>query len=100
MSTRLSRFNTQLLCLGAVLALVLATSAAFAQSIISGEITGSVTDPTGAVVANATVTLNSKEMGTTQTVTTNATGGFRFPLLRPGVYTVTVSAAGFSNATA
>lgn len=87
-----------LLCLGIVLALVLTTSAAFAQSIISGEITGVVTDSTGAVLPNATVTLNSKEMGTTQTVTTNAAGDYRFPLLRPGVYTVSVKATGFSSA--
>jgi hypothetical protein len=88
-----------LLCLGIVLALVLTTSALFAQSIISGEVTGSVTDPTGAVVANATVTLNSKDMGTTQAVSTNAAGGFRFPLLRPGLYSITVTATGFSAAT-
>jgi len=98
MNTRLSRFNSRLLCLGIVLALVLTTSAVFAQSIISGEITGVVTDSTGAVVPNATVTLNSKEIGTTQTLTTNAAGDFRFPLLRPGVYTVLVKATGFSVA--
>ena len=74
-------------------------STVFAQSIISGEVTGSVTDMSHAVVPNATVTLTSKEMGTTQTVTTNAAGDFRFPLLRPGMYTVTVKAAGFSTAT-
>ena len=97
------RFGVQpfpwLLCLGIVLALVLTTSAVFAQSIISGEVTGSVTDPTGAVVANATVTLNSKDVGTTQAVSTNAAGGFRFPLLRPGLYSITVTATGFSTAT-
>src|SRR5262250_2277046 len=99
MSTRLSRFNSRLLCLGIVLALALTTSVVFAQSLISGEITGVVTDSTGAVVPNATVTLKSKEMGTTQTVTTNAAGDLRFPLLRPGIYTVTVKATGFSVAT-
>jgi hypothetical protein len=99
MSTRFSRVNSRLLCLGIGLALVLTTSAVFAQSTISGEITGVVTDSSGAVVPNATVTLNSMEMGTTQTVTTNAAGGFRFPLLRPGVYTVSVKATGFSTAT-
>src|SRR5215469_830254 len=98
MSTRLSRFNAQLLCLGIVLALVLTTSSVFAQSTISGEVTGVVTDASGAVVPNATVTLDNKEMGTTQAVATNATGGFRFTLLRPGVYTVTVKATGFSGA--
>src|SRR5579864_466053 len=99
MNTPMSRLNSRLLCLGIVLVLVLTTNAVFAQSIISGEITGVVTDSSGAVVPAATVTLNSKEMGTTQTVTTNAAGDFRFPLLRPGIYTVTVKATGFSVAT-
>src|SRR5579864_5154596 len=99
MNTPMSRLNSRLLCLGIVLVLVLTTNAVFAQSIISGEITGVVTDSSGAVVPAATVTLNSKEMGTTQTVTTNAAGDFRFPLLRPGVYTISVKATGFSTAT-
>jgi Carboxypeptidase regulatory-like domain/TonB dependent receptor-like, beta-barrel len=77
----------------------LVINVAWAQSIISGEVTGVVTDSAGAIVPNATVTLTSKEMGTTQTVTTNTAGGFRFPLLRPGVYTVSVKATGFSIAT-
>ena len=85
-----------LLCLGITVVL---TGSLSAQTTISGDIAGVVTDSTGAVVPNATVTLNSKEMGTTQTVTTNAAGDFRFPLLRPGVYTVLVKATGFSVAT-
>jgi Carboxypeptidase regulatory-like domain/TonB dependent receptor-like, beta-barrel len=88
-----------LLSLGLLLALVLTTSAVFAQSIISGEITGTVTDSSGAVLPNATVTLTSKDSGSSQTVTTSASGGFRFPLLRPGVYTLTATANGFSKLT-
>src|SRR5215469_5113198 len=90
------RWLSTMFCL---LLIACTTSVVFAQSIISGEVTGSVTDNSGAVVPNATVTLDNKEMGTTQAVATNATGGFRFPLLRPGVYTVTVKATGFSGAT-
>ena len=88
-----------LISLGLLFALVLTTSAALAQSIISGEITGVVTDSSGAVLPNATVTLTSKETGTTQQTTTNSGGGFRFPLLRPGVYTVSATAKGFSTLT-
>ena len=94
-----ANLSLKLLSLGLLLALVLTTSPVFAQSIISGEITGTVTDSSGAVLPNATVTLNSKEMGATQTVTTGAAGGFRFPLLRPGAYTVSATAKGFSNLT-
>src|SRR5258708_32117161 len=66
-----------------------------AQSIISGEITGTVTDSTHAGVPNATVTLVGAESGFNATATTSSSGTFRFPLLRPGTYTVTVTANNF-----
>jgi Carboxypeptidase regulatory-like domain/TonB-dependent Receptor Plug Domain len=66
-----------------------------AQTVISGEITGTVTDPTHGVVPNAKVTLVSKDTGASSTVTTSSAGTFRFPLLRPGAYELTVSAANF-----
>ena len=72
-----------LLCLGMMVVL---TGSLSAQTIISGDITGTVTDPTGAAVAGAVVTLTSVESGAIQSVTTDSTGGFRFPLLRPGAY--------------
>ena len=74
--------------------LLMATSG-WAQSIISGEITGTVTDATHAIVPNATVTLTSTESGFNATTTTNSSGTFRFPLLRPGTYNLTVSANNF-----
>jgi hypothetical protein len=82
-----------LLCLGMTMMLAGSLSA---QTIISGDITGTVTDPTGAAVANAVVTLTSVDSGAVQTVTTDSTGGFRFPLLRPGVYKLQVTAPGFA----
>jgi hypothetical protein len=66
-----------------------------AQSIISGEINGTVVDATHAVVPNATVDLLSTETGFKASVTTTSSGTFRFPLLRPGNYTLSVSAANF-----
>jgi hypothetical protein len=74
---------------------LLLAQAGSAQSIISGEITGTVTDSTHAVVPNATVTLTSTESGFSATTTTSSSGTFRFPLLRPGNYTVTVTANSF-----
>jgi len=68
-----------------------------AQSLVSGDITGAVTDPSGAVVPNATVTLKSNSTGATKTATTNAQGTYRFPLLQPGGYTVSVAAPGFQG---
>src|SRR5579884_3154125 len=70
-----------------------------AQNIVSGEITGTVSDPSGAVVPNATVALKSVDTGETQTTKTAAAGSFRFPLLRPGNYQVTATAPGFNPVT-
>src|SRR4029077_12990041 len=85
-----------LLCLGIMIAL---TGSLSGQTIISGDITGTVTDPTGATLPNAAVTLTSADSGSIQTVTTDSTGGFRFPLLRPGVYKLQVAAPGFAAVT-
>lgn len=68
---------------------------AWAQSVVSGEIDGTVTDPAGAVVPNAAVSLSSAETGTNESTTTGSNGTFRFALVKPGGYTLTVSVAGF-----
>ncbi len=70
---------------------------AWAQSVVSGEIDGTVTDATGAVVANATVNLSSSETGLNESTTTGANGAFRFALVRPGSYTLTITVSGFST---
>jgi hypothetical protein len=67
-----------------------------AQSITTGDIAGTVTDPSGAVVQGATVTLKNTATGVTSTVSSNGTGAYRFPFLNPGDYTVTVSMRGFA----
>ena len=85
-----------LLCLGIMIAL---TASSSAQTIISGDIAGTVTDPTGAALPNSTVTLTSLDSGAVQTVTTDSTGNFRFPLLRPGAYRLQVAATGFAAVT-
>ncbi len=69
-----------------------------AQTLISGEVAGTITDPSGAVVPNAKVTLKSNETGQSQTATTNSNGYYRFPLQKPGNYTVTASAPNFQAA--
>jgi len=69
-----------------------------AQSTISGDLTGTVTDPSGAVVSGATVTLKSDASGQTRTTTSGSNGTYRFSLLAPGNYTITVSAPNFSKA--
>jgi hypothetical protein len=71
---------------------------AAAQSLVSGEVTGIVSDPSSAVIPKATVTLKNNGTGQTQTTETNQTGVYRFSLVSPGQYTVTVNASGFQNA--
>jgi len=66
-----------------------------AQSIISGDVTGSVTDPTGAEVPNASVTLTNTNTNTTEKTTTNGSGAYRFAFVQPGTYKISVSANGF-----
>ena len=88
------------ICLAFSVAMIfaLATSGSLkAQSIISGDISGTVTDPSGASVPGATVTVTSKATGSTQTTTTNSDGSYRVPLLKPGDYVVVVSASGFEK---
>ena len=70
---------------------------AVAQSLVSGDVTGIVSDPSGAVVPNATVTIKNNGTGPTQSATSNAAGVYRFSLLSPGNYTITGSAQGFQN---
>ncbi len=79
-----------------VIAAVMAPSL-MAQSSVSGDLTGTVTDPSGAVVSGASVTLKSDATGATRTTTTGSNGTYRFSLLSPGSYTVTVTASGFSK---
>jgi hypothetical protein len=81
-----------------ILLIALATAPSLlAQSLVSGDLTGAVTDPSGAVVPNAKVSLKSAATGETRTTVTSAVGAYRFSLLPPGSYTVTVSADGFNN---
>ncbi len=67
-----------------------------AQSITAGDITGVVRDPSGAIIPGAAVTLTSAATGSERATTTDQSGAYRFALLRPGTYTVTATAPGFS----
>jgi hypothetical protein len=70
---------------------------AFAQSTTS--LTGTVTDPTGAVIPNATITVENVDTGLKRSTTTDATGSYSFPQMPPGLYRVTAAAAGFRTTT-
>jgi hypothetical protein len=87
-----------LLVLLTAVALLWSTSAS-AQLSGKGEIKGVVTDSTGAVVPNATVTATSATQGTKITQTTSSSGDFDLSPLNPDIYRVTVSAKGFQTVT-
>ncbi len=70
-----------------------------AQTQSTGDVTGVVTDPTGGVVPNAKVSLKDATKGGVQDSVTNKDGAYRFYLLPPGPYVVTVTATGFSTQT-
>lgn len=79
--------------------LLVASTLAAAQG-VRGTISGTVTDPAGAVVPGATVKLvDVAKQAEVRTVVTNESGSYQFLELEPATYTVTVSATSFSDAT-
>lgn len=69
---------------------------AFAQSASTGALTGVVTDPSSAVVQNAKITLRNHGTAETLEAVTGQDGSYRFSLLPPGEYDLTVEALGFA----
>jgi hypothetical protein len=83
-----------LVCL---VALFICVCPAMAQSATTGALTGTVTDPSGAVVSGAAVTATNVGTGQERTTTTDASGSFKLSLLPPGNYRVKFSASGFKT---
>ena len=87
-------------CLAGLLALALTAfvpTTAWGQAMVSGSLGGQVSDPTGAVVPGATVTLTDTATKTTTTTISNSTGRFFFPGLKPGTYDVSITKSGFQK---
>src|ERR1043165_6798120 len=64
-----------------------------------GTVSGTLTDPNGAVIAGATVTLTSIQTTVARTTTTNNEGLFRFDAVDPGAYSIKFDASGFGDVT-
>ncbi|MGH9510723.1 MAG: TonB-dependent receptor domain-containing protein [Terriglobales bacterium] len=84
------------LSLGAILSLVL-FGAGICHGQYSGNIQGVVTDPAGAAINGASVTLHNVATGMTATTTTSDSGNYRFSSLEPGRYEVTAQDQGFKT---
>jgi hypothetical protein len=74
------------------------TSVPMVAQVVTGTLSGTVTDQTGAVVSGATVTLISQGSNAKQHATTSDSGAFRFTLLEVGAYDVEVTKPGFKKA--
>src|SRR5213593_146106 len=77
--------------------LQLAASCGWAQTQNQGAIVGTVTDPSGAVIPGANVTISNMATAIATSSTTDTRGDYRFPFVTPGLYTVSVEAQGFSK---
>ena len=64
---------------------------------VRATVTGTITDPSGAPIAGATVTVTNTATNTTATTVTNESGSYLTPYLTPGEYTLTVQAGGFKK---
>ena len=89
----MKKFFTLMMFLFAITAL----SFGQATSVNGGDIQGSITDPSGATVTNATVSILSTDTGSVKTVTTDGAGFYSVGPLNPGSYTVSITAAGFEK---
>jgi hypothetical protein len=79
--------------------LVSASPTLLAQTIVTGEIRGTVTDPTGAVIADAKITLTNLATNQPQEISTTSDGLYQFSLLKPGNYSILVEKEGFAKVT-
>lgn len=80
------------------IAVLLTSIAALPQSVVTGGIAGTVTDPTGGVIVGARIVLKNLSTGEVQTVASSAGGTYNIPLLKPGHYDMSVSRDGFKTA--
>jgi len=77
--------------------LILASGGVVWSQTVQGVITGTIMDPTGAVVPNVTVTITNVGTNISQATTTGSDGSYRFALVPPGTYTVDVKATNFAE---
>jgi hypothetical protein len=87
--------RTRAIALFAVIFVAVAGAASYAQS--TATLSGSVTDPSGAVVPHVQVTVRGLTTGVDRVATSDSEGNYTIPSLQPGNYSVSVQASGFAN---
>jgi hypothetical protein len=87
--------KSRLVLLCCVVAVLLIAAVAFGQT--SASLVGSVKDPSGAIVANAQITVASADRGIERNTTSNSDGEWAVTALSPGKYDLTVAAPGFKK---
>jgi Carboxypeptidase regulatory-like domain len=95
--TRVTR--TVLYVFIALYVVVFCTFVPVRAQVAGGTILGTVSDPSGAVISNAEITITDRATGIVRTVTSNSAGFYTAPNLSPGQYDVKISASGFSAGT-
>jgi hypothetical protein len=93
---RKSRTAIHLIAVFVLALFTLGPNPAWSQA-ASGTISGTVTDPTKAVIPNASVVLENLATGVKITTVSNGTGFFNFAAVAPGTYKLQISAAGFTS---
>jgi hypothetical protein len=99
MFTPRNPFTAVRLCLFFSAIFLIALFATAQTTISTGSIVGNVTDPQGAVVSGAKVTITNAGTGQAIGLTTNSAGAYNSGALQPGSYTVQISGAGFRTTT-
>src|ERR1035437_134081 len=84
------------MCLGLVV-LLLVAGRMFGQAGATGTILGTVTDSTGAIVPNVSVTVTNTGTNSAAKTVTSSSGDFNAPALNPGTYSVSAEAKGFQK---
>jgi hypothetical protein len=97
MATKSGRFSFVFTLLAIAAAFIVSVSPVLAQTSSTGALTGTVTDPSGAIIAGASVAAVDTGTGAERDTTTNSNGSYKFALLPPGTYNVKFAASGFKT---
>jgi hypothetical protein len=78
-------------------ALLTAANSGFSQTITTGDVVGTITDPSRKAVPKASITIRHRDTNDTRTTISGESGQFRFSLLKTGAYTIEASATGLRS---